>query len=79
MNRVKYVVGAGVCGAELVILAGLASRSEEANSSQPDSLVIQDRRHVSDSLYLRCHIPSLRQCITPFIAQTGFDVPEYTQ
>lgn len=35
--------------------------SEEAKYSQSDLLVIQDGRHVSDSLYLRCHIPSLRQ------------------
>lgn len=60
-------------------LALFQRHSLEANSSQADSLVIQDRRHVSDSLYLRCHIPSLRQCITPFIAQLDFDVPEYTQ
>lgn len=66
-------------GTSYFSLACFQRLSKEPNSSQPDSLVIQDRRHVIDSLYLRCHIPSLRQCITPFIAQTGFDVPEYTQ
>ena len=60
-------------------LACFQRHVEEADSSQPDSLLIQDGRHVSDSLYLRCHISSLRQCITPFTAQPGFDVPEYTQ
>lgn len=66
-------------GASYFSWACFQRRSEEAHSSQPDSLVIQDGGHVGDSLYLRCHIPSLRQCITPFMAQTAFDVPEYTQ
>lgn len=59
-------------------LACFQRRSVETHRGQPDSLLIQDRRHVSNGLYLRCHIPSLRQWITPFRAQTGFDVPEHT-
>lgn len=72
----------GVCGAARLILAWPASSGAPKRMQTPrgtDSLVIQHRRRVIDSLYLRCHIPSLRQCITPFTAQTGFDVPEYTQ
>lgn len=59
-------------------LACFQRRSVETHCGQADSLLIQDRRHVSDGLYLRCHIPSPRQWITPFTAQTGFDVPEQT-
>lgn len=59
-------------------LACFQRRSVETHRGHPDSLLIQDRRHVSNSLYRRCHIPSLRQWITPFRAQTGFDVPEHT-
>lgn len=59
-------------------LACFQRRSVETHCGQADSLLIQDRRHVSDGLYLRCHIPSPRQWITPFTAQTRFDVPEQT-
>lgn len=59
-------------------LACFQRRSVETHCRQADSLLIQDRRHVSDGLYLHCHIPSPRQWITPFTAQTGFDVPEQT-
>lgn len=60
-------------------LACFQRHSVETHRGQPDSLLIQDRRHVSGGLYLRRHIPSLRQWITPFRAQTGFDVPEHTR
>lgn len=80
-HREKHVVELlGVGGWESYFsTVSFQRRSQEANSSQADSLVIQDGRHVSDSVYLCCHILSLRQCITSFIAKPGFDVPEYTQ
>lgn len=52
-------------------LACFQRRSVETHRGQPDSLLIQDGRRVGDGLCLRCHIPSLRQWITPFSAQTG--------